>query len=129
MTKIFLAPIAETDETVTLRRTDFDAMVEAMEDAADRDTVDRIDRAVAAGETEYLPLEMCKRLLAGEHPVRVWREHRALTQVRLAELAGIDRVYLTEIEGGKKPGSVAALNALAKAMNVTIDDLVRDADG
>ena len=61
---------------------------------------------------------------AGEHPVRIWREHRGMTQVCLAEYAGIDRVYLSEIEGRKKPGSVAALRALAEALSVTTDDLV-----
>jgi transcriptional regulator with XRE-family HTH domain len=34
------------------------------------------------------------------------------------------RAYLSEIETGKKPGSVAALKRLAKVLGVDIDDLV-----
>ena len=64
-----------------------------------------------------------ERLLAGESPVRVWRRHRGLTLGELADRAGIAPSYLSEIETGRKPGSVAALGKLAEALGVELDDV------
>ena len=64
------------------------------------------------------------RLLAGEHPVRIWREHRGLSQEQLAGNAHIARSYLAEIEGRKKPGSLDAYRKLANALGLTVDDLM-----
>lgn len=75
------------------------------------------------GDEELLPAAMVDRILAGENTVRVWRAHRGLTATALAMAAGVSAAYLSEIERGAKPGSVAALKALADALKVTIDDL------
>jgi hypothetical protein len=72
----------------------------------------------------FLPAELVNRMLAGEHPVRIWREHRKLTLSGLATKAGIPKSYLSTIESKKKPGSTAAYKALATALGVAIDDLV-----
>jgi len=114
-----IKPIAETAESVTLRRVDFETLL----DAADGEHARRIEAAAKRGETEYLPVAMVKRMAKGETPVGVWREHRGLTQVALANSAGISKTYLNEIESGKKPGSVAALAAIARALRVRIEDL------
>jgi len=72
-----------------------------------------------------LPADLADRIAAGaENPVRLIRRHRGLTQVQLAELAGLSRPYLAEIERGKKTGSVAALQALATARSVPVGVLV-----
>jgi transcriptional regulator with XRE-family HTH domain len=42
----------------------------------------------------------------------------------LAAKSGVVQSYLSEIETGKKPGSLAAMKAVAEALGVTIDDLV-----
>jgi transcriptional regulator with XRE-family HTH domain len=62
--------------------------------------------------------------VAGEHPVRAWREYRGLTLAALAKESGIVPSYVSEIEHGKKRGSVRALAALAKALRVDIEDLL-----
>lgn len=81
--------------------------------------------ARAAENDERIPHEVAKRLLLGdESPVRVWREYRGLTQKQLADRAGLRQGYLSEIETGKKPGSVAAYRALATALDVDVDDLL-----
>ena len=67
---------------------------------------------------------MVKRLRRGEHPVLVWREHRGLTQKALAAQVKMTAAQLSEIENGKKTGSVATLQKLARALGVTIDELV-----
>jgi DNA-binding XRE family transcriptional regulator len=81
--------------------------------------------AKSAGDAEYVPVELAERIfVGGEHPVRVWREHRGLTLGVLAKQAGVAQSYVSEIENGKKPGSVRALAALAKALRVDIEDLL-----
>lgn len=64
------------------------------------------------------------RLIDGEHPVRVWREHRRMRAKDLAAASGIASSYLSAIETGKKPGSVSALKRIAAALGVTLDELV-----
>lgn len=123
-----IKPLAVTAETVTLSRADFQALVEAAEDASDRAALQAHDREIAergaaAVQADTLPLAQALRLVAGESPVRVWREHRGLTQAGLAEAAGVGVSYLSEIETRRKPGSVAALGKLARALGVALDDL------
>jgi DNA-binding XRE family transcriptional regulator len=115
-----IKPVAENADSVTLRRTDFDALL----DAADGEHARSVEAAARRGETEYLPVAMVRRMARGERPVRVWREHRGLTQAALAASAGISKTYLSEIESRRKPGSVAAMTALARALRVRIEDLV-----
>jgi transcriptional regulator with XRE-family HTH domain len=56
--------------------------------------------------------------------VRTWRKYRGLTAGDLAAQVGISKAYLSEIESGKKPGSVAVLAQLAKALRLDMDDLM-----
>ena len=63
--------------------------------------------------------------MAGEVPVRVWREHRGLSARALATRAGISSAYLSQIETGKKPGSFDAMAKLARALGVEMEDLER----
>ncbi|MCC7304989.1 MAG: helix-turn-helix transcriptional regulator [Alphaproteobacteria bacterium] len=66
-----------------------------------------------------LPADILDALAARqEHPVKILREHRGLTQAALAKKAGISRPYLTEIETGKKDGSIRAVRALAEVLKV-----------
>ena len=91
-----------------------------MLDAADGEHSRRTEAAARRGETEYLPVAMVKRMAKGEPPVAVWREHRGMTQAALAKVAGISKTYLSEIEGRKKHGSVAAV---ARVLRVRMEDL------
>jgi len=120
-----LKPLTVTKDKVTLSRATWNALMEALEDAKDRAGVDAYLARLARGTDDGLPIELYDRLQAGEHPVRVWREQRKLNLSALAAKAGMARAYLSEIENRKKPGSVAALQRLAKALDVGLDDLVR----
>jgi DNA-binding XRE family transcriptional regulator len=79
--------------------------------------------AAKAKADESFPAEVADRLIAGENPVRVFREHRGLTQAELAKTAKIARPYLAEIETGKKMGSIAVLQRIARALKLTLDDI------
>lgn len=109
-------------DTVTLSMAEYRRLLRRIEDAEDlRDL--RIAEATAT-KRDYLPAALVRRILAGEHPVRAWREHRAMTLARLATAAGMQQGYLSEIETGRKPGSVRAYRALAEALGVAIEDLL-----
>ena len=120
--------MSDTSETVTLSRAEYEALIERLEDAEDLATVAAGEaREAAIGKEEaradYLPIELVRRLSAGEHPVRVWRAHRGLGRDALAAAAGIAPSYLTEIETRRKPGSFAALAKIAAALRISLDDL------
>ena len=95
--------------------------------AADDDaalTDEELRDLAAAGGDEFFPFDMVKRLLGGEHPVRVFRTYRKLTQKQLAAKAGINALYLSQIERGRRTGSARLLAALARALNVDVDNLL-----
>jgi DNA-binding Xre family transcriptional regulator len=118
-----IRPLAENGDTVLLRRADYEALVREAENAGDAVQIRAAEARVAAGEDEYVPLELTKRLMAGAVPVRVWREHRGLSGRTLARRAGISAAYLSQIETGKKPGSFDAMAKLARALDVDMADL------
>jgi DNA-binding XRE family transcriptional regulator len=121
-------PVAEDAETVTLRRSEWEAF---MEDVIDRAALRDYDAWVAGiGEDEarrlsYTAAEV-NRMLDGVLPVTIWRERAGLSQAALADAAGVNASYLNEIEQGKKPGSVAAIRSLAKVLRVPMDHLVAE---
>jgi DNA-binding XRE family transcriptional regulator len=116
-------PIAETEDSVTLRRADFEALLNEIENANDLAAIRATEARIAAGDEELVPIAVVDRLAAGEHPVRVWREHRGMTGRALADAAGIPASYLSVIETGRKPGSFQAMAALAAALRVDMEAL------
>lgn len=121
-TQIITSPTGE--RLVVLAEAEYQALVEAAEETADVAAVRRFKDRLAAGKEELLPAEMVDRILDGESPVRVWRGHRGLSVKALAEKAGIAPAYLSQIETGKRDGTVATIKKLALALGVTVDDLV-----
>ena len=97
---------------------DYEAMLEALDEAAGQKAFD------AAIGVESFPSAVADRLIAGESPLRVFREYRALSLRGLAEKAGISAAYLSEIETGKRDGTVATMQKLAAALELSLDDLV-----
>ncbi len=83
-------------------------------------------RAMTSDQSETdLPPEILDQLMARqESPLKIIRKHRGLTQKELADLTGISRPYLTEIETGKKDGSIRAMKILADALRVDLGLLV-----
>jgi DNA-binding XRE family transcriptional regulator len=112
------------ERMVVIPEAEYQALVEAADDAADAEVVREFRRRLAAGEEELIPAEFVDRLLDGENPVRVWRDFRGMTAAALAKKAGIARPYLTQVETGKRDGTVATMRRIAKALGVSIDDLV-----
>jgi hypothetical protein len=64
--------------------------------------------AQAMPEEELVPADVVNRILDGESVVTVWREHRGMTQTALAKAAGLSTAYVSQIEAGKRVGTVTA---------------------
>jgi DNA-binding Xre family transcriptional regulator len=82
----------------------------------------KVEDALLGGE--HISAAIVDRLADGEAPVRIWREYRGLSLRGLAERARISAAMLSEIETGKKEGSVRTLAAIARALRVDLNDLV-----
>jgi DNA-binding XRE family transcriptional regulator len=109
---------------ITIPLDEYKALKLAAEDLADLSAYDRAMAAITRGDDELIPAEYAKRLIAGESPIRVWREFRGLTQMALFEKSGVNRVQIADIEAGRKSGSVETIRKLADALGVAMDDLV-----
>ncbi len=109
---------------MTIPQEEHNRLREAAEDLADLRAYDGAKAALAAGQEELVPADYAKRLIAGESPLRVWRELRELSQVKLGAVSGVNRVQLADIEAGRGKGSVETVRKLADALGVRLDDLI-----
>jgi transcriptional regulator with XRE-family HTH domain len=57
--------------------------------------------------------------------VRALRKKNDRTQVELAEMLGIDRSYLSEIETGKKDPSLRVLKTIADGFGLSLSQLLK----
>lgn len=118
-------------ETITRRGREFAVipvkeLQKLIEDAAMLADVKAYDAAKARledGEDELIPLEITERRLNGESPLRVWREHRKLTQAELAKMSKVSRALIAAIETKRKTGSVSTSKKLGAALDVSWEQL------
>ncbi len=121
--------LAETADTVTIDRASFDRLVHEASEASARRAIatytERHDRLgpAEARRLSYSADDIARMVDDDVSPLTIWRERAGLSGRALAAKAGISLSYLTEIESGK-PGSVAAIKALAEALNVPMETLV-----
>ena len=94
---------------------------EMLEDIRDYDAA---KAALEKGEDELIPAEIVYAILDGESPIKVWREYRGLTQQQLADKVGISKPYLSQIETGKRTGTTDILSVIAKALDVSLDEVI-----
>lgn len=106
------------DEWVRVSR--LAGLAEKTDEQLYREAVARID----SGKEQVWPSTLVDRLLADQSAVKVFREHRGLTQAALAAKAGIGAPYLAQIEQGVRRGSLKTLRRLAAALAVDLDFLL-----
>jgi DNA-binding XRE family transcriptional regulator len=104
---------------------DYQRLLEEAEMLQDIQAYDEAKLSVAQGE-ELIPSEVTFAILDGESPIRVWREYRGMTQQQVAEKAGISKPYLSQLESGRRRGTTEALSAVARALGVSLEDLVAE---
>ena len=109
---------AKGEEMVVVSRSDFEHLRELADDRLDSEAAKAVLKRIASGEEEIVPQAVADRLLGGEHPIRVWREYRKLTQAELASRTGIRPAYLSQIEGGVRNGSISTLRAIAQVLKI-----------
>ena len=112
------------DRLALMPEADYLNLVEAADLAQDSAAIERFKARLAAGEEELVPAAVVNALLDGANPVRVWRDYRGLSAKDLALRADLAPAYLSQIETGKREGTVETLRKIAQVLNVTIDDLV-----
>jgi DNA-binding XRE family transcriptional regulator len=110
-------------EWAVIRYEDYLALLEKAELMEDIAAFDSAMAAVESGE-ETIPLKVVDSLLADESPIRVWREYRNLTQVQLAEQAGVKQSYIAMLEAGERQGTVDVLVKIARVLKVDVDDIL-----
>jgi DNA-binding XRE family transcriptional regulator len=93
---------------------------ELLEDIRD---FDAISTAIERGDEELIPAEVVNAILDGKNPVKVWREYRGLTQQQLADAVKISKPYLSQIETGKRTGKTEVLSAIAKSLDVSLEQI------
>jgi ribosome-binding protein aMBF1 (putative translation factor) len=114
-------------EVAILPRKEYEALVErAAEAAEDKGTARLVTRArneIRAG-APVLPKQIVDRLADRENPVRVLREWRDLMQLHLSSKTGLSQSYLSDVETGRRKGTVAALRRIANVLKVPLDLVV-----
>jgi DNA-binding XRE family transcriptional regulator len=113
-------------ETITRKGKEFavipvKTLQRLMEDAemlADVKAYDAAKTRLEDGSDELIPLEITERRLRGEPALRVWREHRELTQEQLGKKAKVSRALIAAIETQRKAGSVGTWKKLGTALGV-----------
>jgi hypothetical protein len=102
---------------------EYEQLIEAAEDRADIVAAAAAEARRQAGE-EYVPLEIADRLIAGENPLRVWRTYRGMSLEELGVAVGRQPSFVSKLERGTNEGGVRLWASLARALNVSIDDLI-----
>ena len=97
-------------------------IISLLDDTEDCTAIDRALIEDKAGET--VPSETVNAILNGVPPLRAWRQCRGFTLESLAERVGVSKGYLSQIENGRKPGTLGILRRISIVLSVTIDDLV-----
>lgn len=59
--------------------------------------------------------------------VRAWRARRGMTRKQLAADSGLSERFLADVEGAKGNASVNSLEAIARALNISLLELMQDA--
>ena len=84
---------------------------------------DRAEKRRLEGE-EYIPFELVHAIIDGENALKKWREYRGMTQGELANAAGCRLATISELENDKAQGKLRLWRALAKALDVELDDIL-----
>ena len=101
----------------------YERIREDIEEALDGLAFDRA-KEVHEREGGATPLGVVQAIEEGRHPIAAWRRHRRMRQVDLAGAAGIERSYLSHLEGGARQGTSDTLTRIARALGCRVEDLM-----
>lgn len=113
------------ERMVMLPEAEFDALIDELDDARDLAEAQTIQARVQSGEERVIPSEVVMHFVDGDNPIRAWREYRGMSITAVAGEAKMLEDELAEIETDQQSPTVEQLKAIAKALSVRMDDLVR----
>lgn len=79
---------------------------------------------IEAANQPTIPSGVIDRLMAGEAPLAVWREHRGLSREGLAEAAGVSVTDIAMVEVDGRELGLRRMVALARALDIDTEDLL-----
>jgi Helix-turn-helix len=116
--------MTDKGEVAILPRKDYEALVakaeEADEDLGSSRLVARARKEIAAG-IPLIPKEVVDRIAEGENALRVLREWRGRTQLYISHKTNLGQGYISDLESGRRKGTIAALKKIADALKVPLD--------
>src|SRR5258708_2489250 len=110
------------EDLIVIARSEYEALLARAGDEASEDTmtariIAATDAKIARGEDVALPATVWAAIESGEHPIRAIRKHRGLTQIEVAERAGLRQGYIPHLEAGEHEGSAAAPKGITAAID------------
>lgn len=97
----------------------------ANEDAHDSAVAKAELDKIKSGKTTLVPHAVVVAIaVKGVHPIRAWRVQRGLTAEQLAKKAKLTRSTISQMETRKRKGTVAAYQAIAKALGIGVENLL-----
>lgn len=74
-------------------------------------------------ERDGVPESLVDALVEGNHPIKVYRNYRQLTQQELAGRIGKSKLHIAKLEAGERTGTVDVLARIAEVLEVDLDQL------
>ena len=114
-------------EVAILPRKDYEALAakaqEVDEDLGTARIVARARKEIAAG-MPLIPKEVVDRIARGENALRALRQWRGKTQIYISHKTNIGQGYISDLERGRRKGTISALRKIADVLKVPLDLIV-----
>lgn len=99
---------------------EYEALLASVNDAVDIESIE----LAKAQPSEAFPLELVEKIADGQNPIKLFREYREMKQVDLATSVNVSQQYISQLEANERQGSARILKAIAKTLDVDVDDLI-----
>jgi len=128
MLKVQFIRTPKGEALAVLPRAEYEALAKAA-DRYDRAQLRAVERRIKDGREKEYPIAVVEAVADGVPPIRAWREDRDLSAAAVAEAAGISAGYLSQIETGRRTGTLRVLRAIAEVIGVTVTELTAPFEG
>jgi len=106
-------------EFVILPYKEYKKLISSLEDFKDIQEV----KEHVQNQSETFPMDVVLALSKGENPIKVYRKYRGLSQVTLAKKINVSKQYISQLESGKRDGTVPVLKAISKTLGIDLEDI------
>jgi len=115
------------EEMIVLSRKEYERLTRLAHDKDAHDTALATAqlKKLKTGRADLIPDVVVKAIAVdGIRPLRAWREYFGLTSEQLAKKTKLARTTISQMETGKRKGTIAAYKAIAKALSIGIESLI-----